>query len=101
MEFWRFLGQQTDLSTAVEATYNPYLVVLSFIIASIAGYSALELSEKISNSTSKLAKTTWLISGAFSMSGGICNGLMIQDTELDIIIKTNEVNNEFKTNFYK
>ena len=30
-----------------------------------------------------------------------CNGLMIQDTELDSIIKTNEVRNEFKTNFYK
>ena len=29
-----------------------------------------------------------------------CNGLIIQDTKLDIIIKTNEVNNEFKTNFY-
>ncbi len=54
----------------MEGSYNPYLVILSYVIAVAASYTALELSRRVSH-TRGLASTIWLAAGAFSMGVGI------------------------------
>jgi NO-binding membrane sensor protein with MHYT domain len=52
------------------ATYNPFLVVISAAIATLASYTALELSSRVTvarGSTRKL----WLMGGAIAMGTGI------------------------------
>jgi two-component system, NtrC family, sensor kinase len=52
--------------------YDPNLVALSILIATIASYTALDLAGCVSADTSSPRKSwTWLIAGAVSMGGGI------------------------------
>jgi NO-binding membrane sensor protein with MHYT domain len=52
--------------------YDPGLVALSFAIAVIASYTALELAGCVSSSTSSSKKSLiWLIAGAVAMGSGI------------------------------
>lgn len=52
------------------ATYNPYLVVLSALIAVLASYTALELASRITASRGLIRKL-WLTGGAIAMGTGI------------------------------
>lgn len=52
------------------ATYNPWLVALSVIIAVLASYTALDLASRLAASKGRTAML-WLIGGAFSMGIGI------------------------------
>jgi len=54
----------------MSGTYDMVLVSLSFLVAVIASYTALELSRRVASSKSKAA-VIWLIAGAFSMGTGI------------------------------
>lgn len=54
----------------MEGSYNYWLVALSYIIAVVASYTALELSRRVSHSTGAAAKA-WLGAGAVSMGIGI------------------------------
>jgi len=54
----------------VTGNYNPWIVVLSVVIAIIASYSALGLASRVSASKGRAAKL-WLVGGAFSMGVGI------------------------------
>ena len=63
-----FIDRNTDLSASITGTFDPMLVVLSVAVASIAGYTALLLSERISNGA---RSRLWLSGGAFSMGCGI------------------------------
>lgn len=51
-------------------TYNVWLQLLSFIVAVIASYVALDLASRVSSSTGKVARY-WQIGGAVSMGTGI------------------------------
>lgn len=51
-------------------TYNVWLQLLSFIVAVIASYVALDMASRVSSSTEKSAKY-WLIGGAVAMGTGI------------------------------
>jgi NO-binding membrane sensor protein with MHYT domain len=52
--------------------YDPRLVALSILVATIASYTALDLAGCVSASTSSPRKSwTWLIAGAVSMGTGI------------------------------
>src|ERR1700704_4194598 len=54
----------------VTGTHDPYLVVLSILIASFASYTALDLSGH-GGPARGLARRTWLAAAALTMGGGI------------------------------
>lgn len=51
-------------------TYNGWLQLLSFVVAVIASYVALDLASRVSSSSERVAKY-WLTAGAISMGTGI------------------------------
>ncbi|PQP82479.1 PAS domain S-box protein [Paenibacillus sp. PCH8] len=54
----------------LHGTYNLELVILSYIIASLASYAALDLAGRVSR-TKGMARNVWLTCGAVSMGLGI------------------------------
>ncbi|WP_433583383.1 EAL domain-containing protein [Paenibacillus polymyxa] len=54
----------------LHGTYNLELVILSYIIASLASYAALDLAGRVSQA-SGMARNVWLTCGAVSMGLGI------------------------------
>jgi signal transduction histidine kinase/DNA-binding response OmpR family regulator/HPt (histidine-containing phosphotransfer) domain-containing protein len=60
----------TSWVPTMTATYNPWLVTLSVIIAVLASYTALDLASRVAQSTGRAAKL-WMAGGAFSMGIGI------------------------------
>ena len=67
----QFTDSTTDLAASIGGTYNPILVVLSFVIAFVAGYTALLIAERIGVAESQRARHVWLAAGAFAMGSGI------------------------------
>lgn len=51
--------------------YNLYLVLLSYIIASLASYVALDMSTHLRRPTTPFFRFAWLAGGAFVMGAGI------------------------------
>src|SRR2546422_5930052 len=64
---WGFLDGTIDSGLALAATYDPVLVTLSVIIASLAAYAVLGLAERTSAADRPLAKRSWLAAGAVTM----------------------------------
>lgn len=61
-----------DYNLIMEGRYNWHLVFLSYLIASLASFVALDITERIRNSEeSSRLKLLWLILGAFAMGTGI------------------------------
>jgi PAS domain S-box-containing protein len=71
----------------VNGTFDPLLVLLSYLVAVIASYTALELARRISSSAGKLA-AVWLCGGAVSMGIGIWTmhfvGMIAFKTEMQV-----------------
>jgi diguanylate cyclase len=55
----------------VAGTYNYWLVLLSLFVAIFVSHTALNLSSRVANSTSKPSARIWLAGGAVSMGCGI------------------------------
>ncbi|SHG94828.1 EAL domain-containing protein [Ornithinibacillus halophilus] len=53
------------------ATYSPFLIILSIIIAFISSYTTLVLVERVSESNHRSRKITWIFIGVFIMGVGI------------------------------
>src|SRR5437660_9831282 len=68
---WGFLDGTIDSGLALAATYDPVLVTLSVIIASLAAYAVLGLAERTSAADRPLAKRSWLAAGAVTMGIGV------------------------------
>src|SRR5437016_13679 len=64
---WGFLDGTIDSGLALAATYDPVLVTLSVIIASLAAYAVLGLAQRTSAADRPLAKRSWLAAGAVTM----------------------------------
>jgi len=71
MSMWRFLDSDADLSTQLPGFHDPLLVLLSFAVASLAGYAALGVVERMSASQTRRVRFTWIGAGATAMGGGI------------------------------
>jgi len=57
---------------ALPATYDPGLVALSYIVASLAAYTAIDLAGRVSEFRAEPRRAAaWLIGGAFAMGAGI------------------------------
>ncbi len=54
------------------ASYDPWLVVLSYLVASLAAYTAIDLAGRVSDyRTEPRRAAAWLAGGAFAMGAGI------------------------------
>ena len=72
MLFWRFIAPNADLGQELSAAYNtPFLVVLSFFVAALGGYAALEVVERMASAPSPQIRRRWLTAGAAAMGAGI------------------------------
>jgi NO-binding membrane sensor protein with MHYT domain len=54
----------------VTGTHDPYLVALSILVASVASYTALDLSGHVGSAWG-FARRMWLVAAAITMGGGI------------------------------
>ena len=71
MHYLNFLDGSIDRGLALAGTYDPALVTLSIVIASLAAYSAFGLAERIRASETPVVKRSWLIAGAVVMGLGV------------------------------
>ena len=71
MDHLRFLDQTTDLGLALPGSYDPALVTLSVLIASLAAYAALGIAPRISAAEGVAAGRSWLAAGAVAMGIGV------------------------------
>ena len=55
----------------MSGTYNPWLVVLSVVVAIFVSHTALNLSSRVARSARKPSAHVWLVGGAVSMGCGI------------------------------
>jgi signal transduction histidine kinase/DNA-binding response OmpR family regulator len=54
------------------ASYDPWLVALSYLVASLAAYTALDLAGRVNDFRAEPSKAgAWLTGGAFAMGAGI------------------------------
>ena len=67
---FNFLNDTTILENALDGAYDPVLVILSLVIASIASYSAFILTKKIDLNKHNI-QLNWLIFGAITQGMGI------------------------------
>lgn len=66
----RFLGESpVDGYVLQNCTYSPSLVALAFLVACLAGYTALDMVERVGNSLSHPRRWQWV--GAFCLGSGI------------------------------
>ncbi len=65
-----FLTEQNDLALAMAGEYKLELVVLSYIIASIASHTALSVSDRFRESETE-NRALWLLMGSVSLGLGI------------------------------
>ncbi len=66
-----FFYEQLVSQPIFHQNYNPYLVILSVIIAIISAFAAFTISERISASKSKNQQLLWTLFGASTMGAGI------------------------------
>ncbi len=67
----RFTDAATDLGAAVAGSYDPVLVVVSFVIAIVAAYATLLTTTRVAAAVHGVARIIWLSAGAFTMGSGI------------------------------
>ena len=67
LQYCGFLDGRSDLRLAFPAAYDPILVTLSILIASLAAYAALGLAGRIHAADTRAAKRLWLAAGAVTM----------------------------------
>src|ERR1700722_14633398 len=58
-------------TNAMYGVYDPYLVFLSFVIASMAAYVAFDMSAHLRKPMTLSFRVAWLLGGAFVMGAGI------------------------------
>ena len=57
---------------ALPASYDPWLVALSFLVASLAAYTAIDLAGRVAEFRAEPRRAlAWMLGGAFAMGAGI------------------------------
>lgn len=70
MDFWRFVHPESSV-IPLDVSYDPVLVILSVIIACIAGFTALLMADRIVAAETPSLKLSWNCLGALVMGCGI------------------------------
>ena len=71
MDYLRFLDGSFDLAITLPGSYDPFLVIVSYLIAAFAAYAALDFAGQISTKVTRIAKWSWLAGGAVTMGSGV------------------------------
>lgn len=71
MDFWRFDRTGLDPSTLISGDYDVRLVFLSFLVATVASYAALEVIERVTAASTKPVRWVWLTVGSLAMGLGV------------------------------
>lgn len=71
MSYLKFLDGSIDPGLAMLATYDPSFVALSYVIASLASYTALGIAGRVSAAERTVGKWKWLVVGAMTMGSGV------------------------------
>ena len=71
LQYCGFLDGSIDPRLAFTGAYDPLLVALSVLIASLAAYASLGLAGRISAASAAASKRTWLAVGAVTMGTGV------------------------------
>jgi len=71
MAIWRFEETGVDYGQLMTGEYNILVVVLSVLIACVAGYTAMVVADRMHHAVKAAHKYTWLAVGAFAMGLGI------------------------------
>tara|TARA_R110002110_G_scaffold91964_19_gene239319 strand:+ start:3442 stop:5862 length:2421 start_codon:yes stop_codon:yes gene_type:complete len=66
-----FFASAYDAESVLPATYSPFLVVVSFLIAALAGFAFIHLSHWIAEQKTSFVRTCWIVVGALIMGLGI------------------------------
>jgi PAS domain S-box-containing protein len=70
MHLWRF-ADHVNMGPSIDGAYNFPLVILSFLVASLGGFAALEVVERLASSRTRRGRLQWLAAGAVAMGAGI------------------------------
>ncbi len=70
LENW-FLTDDTIVGSAIDYSYNWWLVLLSYLVAIFASYTSFHLIARVRTAKNNWSKTGWLVTGASSMGCGI------------------------------
>ncbi|MDP3813779.1 bifunctional diguanylate cyclase/phosphodiesterase [Pseudomonas sp.] len=60
-----------DGQIILQCSYNPLLVLLAYVVASAASFTALNLAERVGHAERRGARLMWRWVGAFCLAGGI------------------------------
>jgi diguanylate cyclase (GGDEF)-like protein/PAS domain S-box-containing protein len=71
MDLSYFLTGPIPKNAMQDTSWNYGLVVLSYVIATLASYVALDLAARLRSEPDKKTKVYWLLGGAFAMGAGI------------------------------
>lgn len=67
----KFLGSEHNLGMAIQGHFDPVLVIISVVVASVAAYTAFLFSERIDSSEKHGQKLVWIITGSLTLGVGI------------------------------
>ena len=70
-DIFAWVGRTLAADGDLPPHYQPALVVASFVVACLAGYTALTLAARVAATRRQSWRTTWLIAGALVMGSGI------------------------------
>ena len=70
-KYLKFFENGWDASNTVLGSFDPVLVILSILIASLAAYAALCFAAQVNASDQVATKRKWLVAGAVAMGIGI------------------------------
>lgn len=71
MDFGQLFAGAGEAALALTASYEPSMVLLSYLIASLAGYAFLRLAARIAELRQAPVRYLWLAGGALTMGLGI------------------------------
>ncbi len=71
MSIWRLTFGDPGLGPVMHGSYEPVLVLMSVLVAILAGFAALSISECISHTPRGSGRSAWTIAGACAIGGGV------------------------------
>jgi len=66
-----FIDRGAFLPVTLEIGHNPYLIVLSIVIALLAAFSVFATSERVGASSTKAERCFWVLFGSIALGSGI------------------------------
>ncbi|MDH5444739.1 MAG: PAS domain S-box protein [Gammaproteobacteria bacterium] len=77
------------MDNAIQGQFDPFLVIVSVVVACIAAYTAFLFSERINSSEQKWHKLAWLTVGSWTLGFGIWamhfTGMMAYSLPFDVV----------------